>query len=154
MFVLDYVSMLLATTLILMNRPWLVTWVSIGGVILDPLLNAVLVPRTLHWLGTGGGGVACAIAHLTTEGLTALAFVVLIGREALDRPVVSRVLRTLGVCAAVVVLDRLLPLPALGRLCVDGLGYVALAWLTGAITPSDVQPLLRAATSRTQAAVG
>lgn len=152
MFVLDYISMLLATTLIMLERPWIVTWISLAGVVVDPLLNALLVPRTLAWIGTGGGGVACAAAHLITEGLTAMTLLGFIGREAIDRALLGRAARTVLVCLAVIVLDRALGGAAPTRLLIDAGAYVALAWLIGAISRSDVEPVLRAVRSRARRA--
>jgi O-antigen/teichoic acid export membrane protein len=153
MFVLTYVASLLGTQLILLDRAWVVTWTSIAGVVVDPLLNALLVPRTLGWLGTGGGGVGCAVAHLVCETATALLLLGFVGRAGLDRPLLSRIARTLATCGVVLVIDRLLPWPPLGRLVADALAYVAIAWGLGALTPADVQPFLRAASRRAPAAI-
>jgi O-antigen/teichoic acid export membrane protein len=142
---LTYAAMVSASVLVRLERGWAVTWVTLGGMAISPALNFVLVPHGLRTLGPGGAGVGAATALVVTELYTAVSLTWLIGRGSVDRRLAGALARTLAVCAAVVVLDRLLAPYGAWRLAADAAAYVAGVVATGAVRVGEVVALARGA---------
>jgi len=141
MFVFTYVAIVSASVLVRLERSWMVTIISVSGMIVTPLLDLWLVPRCLAAVGPGGAGIGAAIVQIATELYITVWLTVLLGRRAFDRRSVSIVARTLGVCVLVIAVDRLLAGSIAGgwRLAVDTVLYLGLATWSGAL---DVRALL------------
>jgi O-antigen/teichoic acid export membrane protein len=149
-FVLTYVAMLSSNALILTGRAWAQAFISMTGMLVNPLLNWLCIPPAVAWYGRGGAGIGAACAQLGTEIVVTVAMTVLVGKRAFDRRSLVVIAKTLVVCGAVVALDRLLGSrvhPAL-RLGADVGLYVALALGLGAVKLRELVALVREARAR------
>jgi O-antigen/teichoic acid export membrane protein len=144
-FVLTYVGMLCASCLYVEGRSWRVTWVCLGGLAVNAILNATLIRHMLAVLGPGGAGVGAALATVGTETFTCALFALAIGRRVLDGRLLSTVARLAGVCAAVIALDRACASLGPSRLLLDAAAYVALAFLTGAVRVGEIREFVTVA---------
>jgi O-antigen/teichoic acid export membrane protein len=151
-FVLTYVATVCGSWLMAANRTWTVTRTSLLAAVLNPVLNVLLIPPCLRWLGTAGGASATAISLATCEVLVTLILVSAIGSRAWDARALSVLGKTLGVCATVTAvhlglgrlgLDSSRLLPGLARMVMDGLVYVSLIFLTGAVRGEELLGLVR-----------
>jgi O-antigen/teichoic acid export membrane protein len=142
-FVFSYANVLLWVSLMILDRSWTITVISIVGLALLPLFTLVAVPITRH-LGLGGAGMGCAIAMSAREAVICAVFLYFVGRRAIDRRAVSKTVKSLVICAVVVAVDRLF-LASLGpvRLAVDVVIYTVLAFVLGVVRPSDVLSVLK-----------
>lgn len=148
MFVLTYVAIIYAMTLIMLERAWTLAWVSVGGLVVNLVLNLAFVRYSVALLGEGGGGTGCASAMLGTEIFVSVCMAVSIGRGAFDRRSMSAVARSLLVYGVVVVAHVLLKPMGPARLAVDALLYVLLAVVVGAIRPREMLQTVREALRR------
>jgi O-antigen/teichoic acid export membrane protein len=150
LFVLTYVAMINATSLIVTGRAWAQALVSISGVGINPLLNWAFVPFAMRTWGEGGAGRGAAGAQLGTELAVTAMMAVLVGARAFDRRTVGMIARTLVVCAAVWGLDALLleRVPSVARLVLDVIAYLALAIATGAVQLRETITFAREALRR------
>ena len=151
-FVLTYVAMIYSTTLVMLERAWLLSWISVCGLVINAVLNLVIVRFSVHLLGEGGGGTGCALAMLITEIVVTAWLAISIGRGAFDRRSVSVVLRSLaayGVVSGAHVLMR--PLGPI-RLAVDVALYFVIAIAIGALRPKELVATVKDAMSRRNAA--
>lgn len=119
MLVLTYVATLCACTLVLANRGWSLTAISLSGLLLNPLLNLVLIRPCLTLLGPSGGGVGCALAISLTEVWIASCMLACLRGLAFDGRSVGMALRALVAAALAVAADRLLAGMGPVRLAVD-----------------------------------
>ncbi|HEX4620543.1 MAG TPA: flippase [Myxococcaceae bacterium] len=125
-FLLTYVATVSATTLIRLGRPWMMTCISLGGLVVTPVLDYLLIPRASQAFGPAGGGLGCAMAIVVTETCVIIAQMSLIGRRAFDRRSLSMIAKTLAACAVVLVVDHWLGAWGWGRLLIDAALYLAL----------------------------
>ncbi len=152
-FVVTYVAIVFAITLVMLDRTWTLALVSVAGLAVNVTLNLLLVPRALARLGEGGGGAGCALAMLGTELFVSSAMASFVGKGALDRRTVLAVAKTLGACAVVAAFDRLAARIGWPRLALDAILYVLVVVVTGALRPGEIAGTLRAALrARSQAA--
>jgi O-antigen/teichoic acid export membrane protein len=142
MFVLTYVAMIVAVCLVLLGRAWAVTAVSFGALVLSLVLNAVLIPRAMRWFGPGGAGAGAAMVVVATEGSVVVAFLVLVGAKAFDRPTISSIVRAVVSCALVVLVDAILRPMGPSRLWIDAAAYPALLFALGAVGAEDTQRVM------------
>jgi O-antigen/teichoic acid export membrane protein len=149
MFVLTYVAIIFAMTLVMIGRAWTLTRVSVAGLVVNGALNLLFVRYSVSVLGEGGGGTGCAAARLGTEIFVSTCMALAIGRGAFDRRSISTVVRSLLVYAVVVVVHALLRPLGPARLAVDGALYLALAIGAGAIRPKELLSTVRQALRRT-----
>jgi O-antigen/teichoic acid export membrane protein len=145
MFVLTYVAIVFAMTLVMIGRAWTLTWVSVAGLVVNAGLNLLFVRYSVSVLGEGGGGTGCAAARLGTEIFVSTCMALAIGRGAFDRRSISTVVRSLLVYGVVAVAHALLRPLGPGRLMVDGVLYVALAIGVGALRPKEMLSTVRQA---------
>jgi O-antigen/teichoic acid export membrane protein len=143
--VVIYVAIVYAMTLIMLGRAWTLTLVSVAALAVNVALNLFLIGRVRAWLGDGGGGVGCAIAALATHVFAASMMIAFVGREAFDARTLRMTLKSLGACAVVVVVDRLLASLGGARIAVDLAVYLSLVLGTGALRVGDMFRLVRAA---------
>jgi hypothetical protein len=100
--------------------------------------------------GPGGGAAACGAAIVVAETLTTGIMLKNLGPSAVDRRLISVVLRTLATAAAVVALDFVLHRFALAlhpwaRVGVDAVAYVVLALATGSVRIADAKAFVQLA---------
>jgi O-antigen/teichoic acid export membrane protein len=133
MFVLTYVAIVYAISLVMLERPWILTSISILGLVVNVALNLVLIPRCATF-GPGGSGAGSAFAMLGTEIFVTASMVGMVGLAGFDRRSVSAIAKSLAIYGAIALIHPwLAPLGDLLRLVVDGLLYLALASATGAL---------------------
>ena len=146
MFVLTYVATVSATCLNVQGRGWLVTVVSLGGLLLNPFLNVSFIGRARALLGgiPGSAGVGAALAMLVAEALVTVAMTALLGASAFDRRGLARVGRMLLSAAGTVAVDRAAAALGPARLVLDASAYLALVTLLGGVRLGEVRALLRA----------
>lgn len=141
MFVLTYLAMILCIFLNLIGRAWTVTVISLSALVLDSVANLFLVPHTLRWFGTGGGGIGASIVLVATEALVVSVLGVVVGWQTwLDRRSVKVIATSIAIALVVVAADRALVRIGPIRLVLDGLLYLVLASITGAL---DLKQILR-----------
>lgn len=153
LFVFTYAAMVASTVLVRLERSWAVTWVQIGGMVLSPTLNVLLVPWAYHRYGAGGAGIGAAITLMITELATTGTLFVLLGRQAIDRRLATMLVKTVCVCVAVVAVHAALRTAgpfgdgtwraAWARLVADAAVYAALAFTTGAVDVRAAREMLR-----------
>ncbi len=148
MFVLTYVAIIYAMTLVMLERAWTLTWISVAGLVVNVILNLLFVRHSVALLGEGGGGTGCATAMLGTEIFVSACMAVAIGRGAFDRRGMSTVARSLAVYGVVVGAHVLMKPIGPARLAVDGVLYVGLAILVGALRPREMLSTVREALRR------
>ena len=126
LFVGTYLAILLALALVVLERSWRLTIVSLFALGLLPLLILVLVPLAKPY-GQGAAGAGAAIGVTSMELITATLFLWTVGRRALDRRNVLAVVKSVAVALAVVALHRALAFMGPVRLILDMLAYAVLA---------------------------
>jgi O-antigen/teichoic acid export membrane protein len=151
-FVLTYVNTVCASWLIATNRTWTVTRTTLLAVAFRLGLNLLLIPFFLQWRGLTGGASATATSLALHELAVTFILMSAIGRRAWDARNLSVLGKTLGVCASVTAvhlalgwlgLDASTLERGLARLVVDGLVYLSLSLLTGAVRMDEVLALVR-----------
>jgi O-antigen/teichoic acid export membrane protein len=151
LFLITYVAMVSATCLINLRRAWTMTFISLVGLILNPILNWAFIHLALQWRGSSTGGAACALADVGTEVAVTAVMLYLVGRRAFDRRSVAMIGKTLAVCAAVLYVDHLLWAWGPVRLIVDALVYVLGVLGTGAVRLGETIDVVQTALQRRHA---
>jgi O-antigen/teichoic acid export membrane protein len=129
--------MLLSTALIIMNRAWHLTSVSIAGIIVQPTLILIFVPY-MSEMGPGGAGAGAAAGLMGMETFVTLIMFVLIGKRTFDSRNIYAIVASLGVGCAVIALDLLLLRPyGPWRLLIDVAVYAVLAIAVRAVRLGD-----------------
>lgn len=141
-FVLAYVNVLLWIALMILDRSWTITIISITGLVLLPVFILVCVPLTKA-LGPGSTGMGVAMALSARELVLAVVFFACIGKRAVDDRSVRAIVKSLGICAAVVAVHVTLARFGHVRLLADAAVYAVLLVAVGVIRPSDVLAVLR-----------
>ena len=116
MFVLTYIAILCADCLIVLNRGWTLTTISVASLVVNGALNVAIVPRVAPGLGEGGVGVAAACVSTGVEAVVAVTMLYVIGRRSLDARNVSSTLKAPAVALVVILVDRSLPFGVIPRL--------------------------------------
>jgi len=146
-FVLTYINIIYAMALTMLERAWTLTLISIGGLVVNVGLNALLIPRGLVLVGEGGGGASAALALLGTEIFVCLTMLRVVGRQAFDRPTTRMLLKSLLACGVVFVVDHVVSRLGWARVAIDGSLYVALALATGALSVRNATKVVTVALS-------
>ncbi|WNG62406.1 flippase [Archangium gephyra] len=156
-FVFTYVATVCGSWLMAANRPWTVTRTTVLAVGLKLVLNLVLIGPFVQWRGLTGGASAVATSLALYEIIVTIVLVYAIGSRAWDARSLAVLGKTVGVCAAVTAAHLLLGqlgldsrdlARGLARLVVDGLLYVSLILLTGAVRKDEVLGLVRMVRNR------
>ncbi len=146
-FVLTYLSTLSSIGLIQLRRAWYVTLTSIGGMVLNCVLNLVLI----DWMATrgdGGAGSGAALSLMLTELCVALTLLLAMGKLAFDRRSLLAVVKTLGVYAGVIYLDKILPLSDVARVAICTVVYGVAVVALKAVRVKEVVAFIRMALRR------
>jgi peptidoglycan biosynthesis protein MviN/MurJ (putative lipid II flippase) len=135
--------MVCASVLTARGQGWWVTRTSVVSMVLNSTMNLTLARPFLAWLGPVGGACAAALALFTCEVVAVALLVGAVGRRAFDRQSLTRLIKTLAVCAVVTGVH--LALVDLGpvRLLVGACLYILLVFVTGAVRLDELQGLLR-----------
>ena len=150
-FVLTYMNVQLANALILFDRGWQVTLVSIGSLVLQPFLITLMVRFGAEHLGVGGAGLANAFVFSFLELFSVMGFAFYLGRRAVDARCMYAIFGSLGAFAAVALLDRRIVGLGPARLVVDAVFYTILIFVTRAVRVQDVRAVLAIAMERRRA---
>jgi O-antigen/teichoic acid export membrane protein len=148
MFVLTYVAIVYAMTMIMLERQWAFTWISVGGLVVNVALNMLIVRFSVRAFGVGGGGTGCALAMLGTEIFVVTCMVIATGGGAVTRSNVSFAAKCLGAYVVVAIAHLLMARLGYARLAVDAVLYVALILATGALRPRELITNVRQALQR------
>jgi O-antigen/teichoic acid export membrane protein len=150
LFVATYLTIMLALALVVLERSWRLTIVSLIGLGLLPLFILVLVPLAKPY-GQGAAGAGAAVAVTAMELVTAALFLQTVGRRALDRRNVLAVLKSIAVALVVIALHQALVFMGPARLVVDMLVYAVLALAVKVLRFDEVITVIKMV--RTQRAV-
>jgi O-antigen/teichoic acid export membrane protein len=150
-FVFAYANVLLWLALMILDRSWTITIVSIAGLVLLPVLIVVAVPIT-QGRGPGGAGMGVAMALSARELVIVLVFLAFLRDKALDRRGFMSLIKSLAICVVVTIAHHFME--ALGplRLAVDAALYGVLALVLGVIAPRDIKAVLQMVKDRKKAA--
>ena len=86
LFVLIYVSILLATALVVQGRGWTLTMIAVAGICTQRRLGAAPgCRRSGRWLGAGGAGAGMALAGVVKEIVVVCCMLAANGVETIDR---------------------------------------------------------------------
>lgn len=140
-----YVAIVYALTLLMLQRAWLLTLISVAALLVNVILNLLLIPRSMAFFGEGGGGVGCAIAALGTHMFAAGAMIAFVGRHAFDQRSLRMVAKSLAACVLVVLVDRLTTSLGWARMAVDVAVYLTVVISTGALRTAEMWQLTTAA---------
>jgi O-antigen/teichoic acid export membrane protein len=138
-FVFTYIAMLLATALIIQNRSWTVTLISLSRLILQPVLMFLVVPYARDHFGRGGAGVGDAIVFTVLEAYVAIAFFTALGRRAFDLRSVLALVKSLAAFGVTAAVHRLAAPLGQPRLILDGVVYLVIVFGTKAIATDDIK---------------
>ncbi len=142
-FVFAYANVLLWLALMILDRSWTITVVSIAGLVLLPVLIVLAVPLTAG-RGPGGAGMGVAMALSLRELVIVLTFLAFLRTKALDRRGAFALAKSLGICAVVAVADHaMFAFHPLLRLTSDAGIYLALMLVTRVLAPNDLKAVLR-----------
>jgi O-antigen/teichoic acid export membrane protein len=151
LFVATYLAIMLALALVVLERSWRLTIVSLTTLGLLPLLILVMVPLAKRF-GEGYAGAGAAIAVTSMELITASLFLHTVGRRALDRRNVLAIAKSIAVALAVIALHRSLAFMGPLRLIVDMLAYAVLALAVKAVRLSEAIAVIKTVRSERTAA--
>lgn len=144
-FVVTYVAIVYAASLLMVERAWALTAISIVGLVVNVTLNLALVPTSMRFFGEGGGGAGSALAMLGTEIAVTTAMIAIVGRRAIHRDTLRMVGKCLVACVLTVIVDRLAAPLGWARLALDAAVYSITAIATGAVNTREVVAVARAA---------
>lgn len=148
MFIVMYVGIIYSIAIIMLERPWALVVIALGGLVVNVGLNLAFIGVSMKLLGPGGGGTGCATAMLGTEIFVTSCMVILVGRKGFDRRSVATILKSLAACGAVVVVDRVTAGLGPARLVIDGAVYATLVLGTGALRLREIAGVIREALRR------
>jgi O-antigen/teichoic acid export membrane protein len=142
-----YLNIMLNQVLVAAKRQIAWTWVMAGATVLNPLLNAVLIPATER--SRGNGAIGAAISLLVTELAIVSVGFALAGRAVLDRAAVRRIGLAAAVSAAMwVVAYAARPLGEIASAAAAAVAFVLLAAAVRLVTRDELTGALRAITRR------
>lgn len=150
-FVLAYGNVLLWLALMILDRSWTITIVSIAGLVLLPVFIWVAVPLTRE-LGPGGAGMGAAVAMSARELVILGVFIACLGGDALDGRARSSTVKSLVACGIVIGAHQAMARAGDWRLVADGLLYLALMLGLRILRVGDVKAVLRMIRDRKKAA--
>ncbi len=132
-----YLNIILSQVLIAAKRQIAWTWVMAGATLVNPTVNAVLIPVTQHRFGNGA--IGAAISLLVTELLIVTVGFAMAGRGVIDRSGARRwgvaALASAAMCGVAFVTRGLGSVPSLAA---GGLTFVLLATGLRLATPAEI----------------
>jgi O-antigen/teichoic acid export membrane protein len=147
-FVFVYVAMLGATALILRDRSWTVTTVTLVSLAVNAGLNVLVVRAAWHAFGTGGAGIGAAWVSVATEAAVGATYVFMLRRDMLDARNVKAALKSFGACGAVVAFHFMCPNWGPIRLALDAALYATLVVSLRAVRVSELVMLVRSVSNQ------
>jgi O-antigen/teichoic acid export membrane protein len=151
LFVATYLSIMLALALVVLERSWRLTIVSLTTLGILPLLILVMVPLGKP-LGQGYAGAGAAVAVTGMELINATLFLHTVGRRALDRRNVLAITKSMAVALVVIALHRALAFMGPLRLIVDMAAYTVLALAVKVVRIDEAIAVIKTVRSERKAA--
>lgn len=151
---LTYLAMLLSMTLVILERPWTLTIISMIGLTTNVVLTLILVPVGARLFPIGGAGVGDAAAVVVMELVVTSLLLYNIGRHVFDRHmalIVGKAMVGLGAACGVHFALRHLDssmAQRLLRLAIDLVVYFAVTLALGAPKLGDVRAIVSAVKNR------
>jgi O-antigen/teichoic acid export membrane protein len=142
MFLATYLAILLSVALVILQRSWSLTVVSIVSLVME----VVLVPPAVWALrdsGDGGAASGVAIGLVVAESLTAALMLRAVGRQALDRATVIALGKCLLLGAGTFFLDSALHSLGPARLAIDLAAYAVGVVATRAVRIDEARALVQ-----------
>lgn len=142
MFLATYLAILLSVSLIVLQRSWTLTLVSLVSLGVEAVLIVAAV-LLLRDAGDGSAATGAAIGLAGSEVITVLLLLRAVGPRAFDRSSMGSIAKCLALCLATWALH--LSLSSLGpwRLAIDALAYAIGLFATGAVKPSEIRALIQ-----------
>jgi O-antigen/teichoic acid export membrane protein len=132
-----YVNIMLNQVLVAAKRQIAWTWVMAGATVLNPLLNAVLIPATQQRYDNGAIGAGVSLL-LTEIAIVSVGFV-LVGSAVFDRPLLRRVVLTaLASAAMCLVAWATRPVGEIASLALGAATLAILATPLRLVTPDEL----------------
>jgi len=149
---LMYLSIVAVYALAVLNYTWRMSFTFLGGMVINPLCNLLLIPRMSPLIGPGGGGAACATATLVTEVAMVTSLLAALGRRSYDRRLIVSMIKSVAAAILVIATDHFVLRP-LGpaRLAVDVAVYATLVVVSGAFDVRELVNFVRAAIQQRKA---
>jgi O-antigen/teichoic acid export membrane protein len=145
---LTYVAMVCASVLTARGQGWRVTRTSVVSMVLNLTMNLTLPRLFLEWFGPVGGACASALALFACEVVAVALLLWAVGPRAFDRQSLTRIGKTLAVCAVVTGVHLALVDFGPVRLAIGAVLYLLLVFVTGAVRLDELQGLLRVVRQR------
>jgi O-antigen/teichoic acid export membrane protein len=133
LFPLTYAAVIISLHLIQLGKIWVVTRVSLLGLVVNPLLNYALIPFCLESIGPGGAGFGAGIATVVTEGCIVVGGLIALGREGVDRVLVLSVLKMALASCCVIAVHEMLPSLLHWRMAIETVVFFGILFLTGGL---------------------
>jgi O-antigen/teichoic acid export membrane protein len=148
MFIATYACMVLSIGLVVIDRPWLVTIISLAGIIVQPAFTFTALHFTKR-LGPGGVGAAAAFGVVSMEVFMMVILLWFLGRLAIDRRNLVATLKSILVALLIVPLDHYY-LVRLGwvRFVADIFVYAVIALLVQVESIKDIRSAIAAIRAR------
>lgn len=143
LFVVEYISMLLATGLMQRGHLWWIAIVSLVGLMIKPVLGYLLLRPFAALFGPGGAAAGIALSVLISEVLIIGAYIVRLPRFPVSRQSGFRMAKALGACILVIFVHRFIAFLGAGALVLALLLYCALVLLSGAVKFKEMLQLAR-----------
>jgi O-antigen/teichoic acid export membrane protein len=139
MFLMTYLNIILATSLIINNRSWTVTVTSLGSIVVTAGFMVIFVPAGRLMLGTGGECAGAAAAVIAGEACVNVAMLRATQYTPLDGRNISVLFKSVACSVSVILADRLWRSVGPARLVIDVTMYAVLAVGMGVVRPADVR---------------
>jgi O-antigen/teichoic acid export membrane protein len=106
-FVLTYTAMILSIALVILDKQWITTRVSLTALVLNPVFIVIMVPIVAR-LGEGGAAAGAASAAFLSELVVSLTCLHYVGSRALDSRTVLAAVKSIAIAIGVIVMDHYL----------------------------------------------
>lgn len=141
-FVCTYVAVLFATALILLDRSWEVTRLSLMRLALQPALMMAVIPMAFARLGTGGAGRGDAWVFSLLELMVAGLFAHRLGRRVWDARIARTAAKSLVAYGCAVLVHHMLGGASWLALGSAMASYAAVFLATGGVAPAELRALV------------
>jgi O-antigen/teichoic acid export membrane protein len=153
-FAVTYVNMVLSSALVVINRSWSVTLISLTAIVLMAGFMMVFVPLGRAVFHVGGECAGAAMAFISNEACVVVALMSRFRSSPLDARNGRAMAKTLVIAVVVVVADRLLRPIGVVRLGVDIVLYAGLACALRLVPIADLRRVVQVLRSRRSEAAG
>jgi O-antigen/teichoic acid export membrane protein len=141
-FLMYYVSIVLAAGLVILGRSWSVTIICSVAIVIMGASMLIFVPLGRYLFGEGGECAGAAMAVIANEAFVVVAMLTRFTEIPFDRRNVTVLIRCTAISAFVLMANHLLLRLGVVRLAIDMGLYAALALMLGVIRPSDVRRVI------------